>query len=156
MRAYFTAMQKAIRMHDGLVLQYVGDEIEAVFGVPLKQEDHEDKAIFAALEMRKNLEELNRRRMEEGKAPFSHGIGIHTGMVLAGNTGSEDRLSYALIGDTVNLASRIEQLTKLFDCDILVSEETGKGLENSFEMKKEEPQMVRGYSKPVSVYRVVK
>lgn len=155
MRAYFTAMQKAIRMHQGLVLQYVGDEIEAVFGVPLGYADHADKAILAALEMRKRLEELNKTRMKAGKTPFSHGIGIHTGIVLAGNTGSEDRLSYALIGDTVNLASRIEQLTKPLGCDILVSEETAKRLENAFQMKAEIPQKVKGYSKPLTVYRVL-
>ena len=155
MRAYFTAMQKAIRMHQGLVLQYVGDEIEAVFGVPLGYADHADKAVLAALEMRKRLEELNSRRKKEGKAPFRHGIGIHTGIVLAGNTGSQDRLSYALIGDTVNLASRIEQLTKAFRCDILVGEETVKRLELSFQMKAETPQKVKGYSRPLTVYRVL-
>lgn len=155
MRAYFTSMDKAIRKYDGLVLQYVGDEIEAVFGVPLRYDRHEDKAIMAALEMRKNLEALNRNRIREGKKPFKHGIGIHTGLVLAGNTGSEDRLSYALIGDTVNVASRISHLTKSVDSDILVSEETVRGLKNSFEMKKESPQLLRGYSKPVTVYRVL-
>jgi class 3 adenylate cyclase len=142
-------------MHQGLVLQYVGDEIEAVFGVPLSYEDHADRAVLAAFEMRRSLEELNGTRMKQGKTPFSHGIGIHTGLVLAGNTGSEDRLSYALIGDTVNLASRIEQLTKAFRCDILVSEETAKRLDISFQMKAENPQMVKGYSKPLSVYRVL-
>ncbi|NNG07408.1 MAG: HAMP domain-containing protein [Desulfobacteraceae bacterium] len=155
MREYFSAMQKAIRMHQGLVLQYVGDEIEAVFGVPLSYEDHADRAVLAAFEMRKSLEALNGIRIKQGKTPFSHGIGIHTGLVLAGNTGSEDRLSYALIGDTVNLASRIEQLTKVFRCDILVSEETAKRLESSIQMKAENPQMVKGHSKPLSVYRVL-
>jgi class 3 adenylate cyclase len=155
MRAYFTAMQRAIRMHKGLVLQYVGDEIEAVFGVPLGYDDHADKAVLAALEMRKRLEELNSRRMKQGKTPFRHGIGIHTGMVLAGNTGSEDRLSYALIGDTVNLASRIEQMTKVFHCDILVSGETAKRVENAFQMRAENPQKVKGYSRPLTVYRVL-
>ena len=155
MRAYFTAMQKSIRKHQGLVLQYVGDEVEAVFGVPVPYEGHVDKAMLAALEMRKSLEELNRLRAEEGKEPFRHGIGIHTGEVLAGNTGSEDRLSYTLIGDTVNLASRIQGLTKEFQCDILVSEDAVKGLENGFDMKKESPIMVKGYSTPVTVFRVV-
>ena len=155
MREYFTAMQRAIAMHQGLVLQYVGDGIEAVFGVPLGYEDHADKAVFAALEMRKSLGELNSIRMKEGKSPFGHGIGIHTGMVLVGNTGSEDRLSYSLIGDTVNLASRIEQLTKTFQCDILASDETVRRLEKPFQFKKEMSQMVKGYSKPLTVHRAL-
>jgi class 3 adenylate cyclase len=155
MRAYFTAMRKAIRSQGGLVLQYVGDEIESVFGVPLKCDDHKERAVLAALEMRKRLEILNDERISAGKVPFRHGIGIHTGSVLAGNMGSEDRLSYALIGDTVNVASRIEGLTKLFDCDILVSQETTLGLHHSFQMEKKPTQMVKGYSKPVIVYQIL-
>jgi len=156
MREYFTAMQAAIRIHDGLVLQYVGDEIEAVFGVPLKMTDHADRAVHAALEMRKNLEQLNKKRALLGKPPFRHGIGIHTGPVLAGNTGSDDRLSYALIGDTVNLASRIGDLTKPVQWDILISHETTSHLTSSFEMEKEDPQTVKGLSKPVTVYKVLR
>ena len=155
MREYFTVMQRAVRLHEGLVLQYVGDEIEAVFGVPLRSDTHADKAVLAALDMRKGLEELNTKRVKEGKPPFRHGIGIHTGVVLAGNTGSEDRLSYALIGETVNLASRIEGLTKELNCDILVSEETVSRLENSFYMKKELPKSVKGYSKPITLYKML-
>ena len=155
MRAYFTAMQRAIGKHKGLVLQYVGDEIEAVFGVPLSYDDHTDKAVMAALEMRKSLKELNKQRIKEGKVPFRHGIGIHTGEVLAGNTGSEDRLSYALIGDTVNLASRIQELTKTFHCDVMVSESTVKRLSHAFNVKKEMPQPVKGHSKHITVYQVL-
>jgi class 3 adenylate cyclase len=155
MRNYFTAMQNAIRSNTGLVLQYVGDEIEAVFGVPLEDDRQADHAVLAALEMRKRLNELNHDREEMGKPAFHHGIGIFTGSVLAGNTGSEDRLSYALIGNTVNLASRIQELTKSFKCDILVSEETVKNLHNRYPLKQEPPQKVKGYSKPVLVFRVL-
>jgi len=155
MRAYFTAMQKAISLNDGLVLQYVGDEIEAVFGVPLRYEDHAEKAVMAAFEMRKRLEALNKTRIKNGLIPFKHGIGIHTGEVLAGNTGSEDRLSYALIGDTVNLGSRIQDLTKEFDCDILASEETVKMLSRKFQLEKRSPRILKGYSKPITVYQVI-
>jgi len=155
MREYFTAMQAAIRNYEGLVLQYVGDEIEAVFGVPLKTADHADRAVQAALDMRRNLAELNSRRALLGKTPFRHGIGIHTGPVLAGNTGSEDRLSYALIGDTVNLASRIESLTKTLQWDILVSDEAASRLSGSFPLKKEGPQTVKGFSKPIIVHKIL-
>ena len=155
MKAYFTAMQQAIRQYDGLVFQYVGDEMEVVFGVPLRDENHAEKAVTAALEMRRLLESLNNDRVNRGLMPFRHGIGIHTGVVLAGNTGSEDQLSYSLIGNTVILASRIQDLTKEFSCDILVSEETAKRLPKGFDLKKEPPQMVRGHSKPIIVHRVI-
>jgi class 3 adenylate cyclase len=155
MRSYFTAMHKAIDSQEGLVLQYVGDEIESVFGMPLRYVGHADKSVLAALEMRKSLDELNRKREKEGKEAFRHGIGIHTGPVLAGNTGSENRQSYALIGDTVNLASRIQGLTKVFDCDILISQETANSLQNSYPIEEKPPQIVKGYSKPILVYRII-
>ncbi len=154
-KAYFTAMQRVIRQHGGLVLQYVGDEIEAVFGVPIPSDSHADDALRAALAMRNGLAELNRARSTNGLRPFRHGIGIHTGMVLAGNTGSEDQLSYALIGDTVNLASRIQDLTKSIKWDIVVGEETVRNLKGSFELRKEAPAAVKGYSKPVVVYSLL-
>jgi adenylate cyclase len=154
MRAYFTAMQKAIGEYGGLVLQYIGDEIEAVFGVPLAYGDHPDKAVFAALEMRTRLEQLNERRLREAKSVFRHGIGIHTGEVLAGTIGSDDRLSYSLIGNTVNLTSRIQELTKEFGCDLLISEDTKKKLKNPFHLEKHPPRSVKGYSKPLILYSV--
>ncbi len=131
------------------------DEIEALFGVPHRSKNHPEMAEIAALEMRKRLEAFNKDRLKRGLTPFKHGIGIHTGEVLAGNTGSEDRLSYALIGDTVNLASRISSLTKLFQWDILINERTVKRLTRSFNLKKEEPQIVKGYSRPIVVYRLI-
>ena len=155
MRDYFTTMERTIRKHQGLVLQYVGDEIEAVFGVPLPYDDHTDKAVLAALELRRNLEELNQDRISKGKVPFRHGIGIHAGDVLVGNTGSDERLSYALIGDTVNVASRIEGLTKEFQCDILVSEEAVKRLNGSFNLKRESPTEIKGLSRSVTVFQVI-
>lgn len=155
MRIYFTAMQKAIAKYNGLVLQYVGDEVEAVFGVPIKSNDHPEMAVKAALEMRKGLEILNEQRSKKGKPVFRHGIGIYTGSVLAGNTGSKDRLSYSLIGNTVNLASRIQEITKSYGCDILVSETTVKHIESSFPLKKEKSHSVKGYSRPITVYRLL-
>ena len=155
MREYFTAMQKVIHRHRGLVLQYVGDEIEAVFGVPIDYGDHADEAVLTAVGIKKELALLNRTRISEEKPPFRHGIGIHTGVVMAGNTGSEDRLSYALIGDTVNVASRIQGLTKTLNCDILISEETVNRLKGSFPLKREGTRAVKGRSRPVVVYRLL-
>jgi len=155
MRAYFTAMHRAIRLHRGLVLQFVGDEIEVVFGVPVHFEDHSDAAVLAALEMRRALKELNRQRSIQGKPAFAHGIGIHAGNVLAGNSGSDEQSAYALIGNTVNVASRIQGLTKELGCDILASQKTIEQLQGSFSMDKEPPRLVKGYSRPIIVYRIL-
>jgi adenylate cyclase len=155
MRAYFTRMQQAIRLRRGLVIQFVGDEIEAVFGVPVYFENHADEAVKAALEMRKALEILNRERTAQGKTAFSHGIGIHSGSVLAGNSGSEEQSAYCLIGNTVNVAARIQGLTRNVGCDILLSEETVKQLSASPEMEQQPPRRVKGYSKSITVYRLL-
>ncbi len=148
MRGYFTAMHGVIRRNRGLVLQFVGDEMEAVFGVPIHFKGHADAAVHAALEMNQALDALNRERSALGRAPLSHGIGIHSGMVLAGNTGSEDQPAYALIGDTVNVASRIQDLTKEVDCTILASQETVNQLTKTYNMDAQPARLVKGYSRP--------
>jgi class 3 adenylate cyclase len=101
---------------------------------------------MAALEMKESLEELNSSRLKEGKTPFRHGIGIHTGELLAGNTGSEDQPSYALIGDTVNLASRLQGLNKEFGTEIIISAATRKRLDDSFNLKRLPATKVKGKS----------
>jgi adenylate cyclase len=103
------------------VLQYIGDEIEAVFGAPVNQPRHPEHAVRAAQEMRARLSAWNAARQRAGRPPLRNGIGVHTGVVLAGNIGSADRLSYALVGDPVNVASRIQGLTKELATDVLVS-----------------------------------
>ena len=155
MRAYFTRMQQAIRLYRGLVIQFAGDEIEAVFGVPVYFENHADAAVSAALGMRKALEALNRERTAEGKAAFAHGIGVHSGSVLAGNSGSEEQSAYCLIGNTVNVAARIQALTRDIKCDILISHETIEQLSVSLKMEQQPPRQVKGYSKPITVYRIL-
>lgn len=124
MNQYFSVMERIVRDHSGVVLQYIGDEIEAVFGAPVKVEAHADLAVDAALEMRKALARINAQRTEKGKSTVAHGIGIHTGTVLAGNVGSSERMVYAMVGDTVNVASRLQVLNKTCGTDILISRGT--------------------------------
>jgi len=154
LNAYFTAMEGAIRRHRGLVLQFIGDEIEAVFGAPVAYAEHAELAVRAALEMRQRLEEWNATRRRAGNAPMRHGIGIHTGRVLAGNIGSAERLAYALVGDAVNLASRIQDLNKEFGTDILVSGTTGKRLGGEFALVALPAVRVKGRSVEIEVYRL--
>ena len=155
MNQYFTQMTEAIKENRGLVLQYVGDEIEAVFGAPVSYEDHMDMAVKAALEMRRRLIELNKNFEKQGVNPLQHGIGIHTGAVLAGNIGSKDRISYALVGDTVNLASRIMGLTKEFSCDIILSQTTNSLLTGDFTTEQLSTVKVKGKKEKVLIYKLI-
>ena len=109
-----------------MVLQFIGDEIYAVFGAPLSLSDHAIRAYRAGLEMNRRLEKLNNDLGEKAWPILQHGIGIHTGEALAANIGSPDRLSYLLVGDTVNLASRLEGHTKTVQAPILMNETTYK------------------------------
>jgi len=150
---YFTEMEAAIRTERGLVLQYIGDEIEAVFGAPLRTPDHADRALAAALAMRAGLARLNERRGAAGKPPLRNGIGIHSGTVLAGSIGSAERTTYALVGDAVNLASRIQGLNKELGTEILVSEATRSRLRTEAALEGLPAVRVKGKSVEVSVYR---
>ena len=105
--------------------------------------------------MRKRLEELNAKWEREGEEPMRHGTGIHTGEALAGNIGSPERLAYSLMGDTVNLAARLQELTKEFHCDILISEETQKRLDGAFQTEHVKKVRVRGKTKETDVFKVV-
>ena len=121
---YFKEMSAAINKRSGLILQFLGDEIYAVFGAPISCKNHPSNAFLTALDMEKRLKELNKRFVLEGRPQLSHGIGIHTGQVLAANIGSPERLSYLLVGDTVNLASRLQTLTRELDARIILSAKT--------------------------------
>lgn len=151
---YFGAMSEAIVENGGIILQYVGDEIEAVFGAPVADPDHADKAVAAALAMRKRLKELNREQVSLGRETFRHGIGIHTGEALAGIVGSKYKISYALVGDTVNLASRIGDLTKEMDADILMSGATYRSLKRLPPVSEPVQIAVKGKEQSVDVFAV--
>lgn len=153
--SYFDAMSAAIVDHGGIILQYVGDEIEAVFGAPLDDPNHADKAVAAALDMRARLTRLNEERSGLSMEPLNHGIGIHTGHALAGIVGSKYKISYALVGDTVNLASRIQELNKEMDSDILISSDTYESLRISRIVSQPLTVSVKGKSKAVDVFRLI-
>ena len=155
MNQYFSEMAEAIKENRGLILQYIGDEIEAVFGAPVAYDDHPDMAVKAALHMRDRLKILNKKLSENGVAPIQHGIGIHTGAVLAGIIGSKERSSYTLVGDTVNLASRIQGLTKNLSCDILLSRTTHDLITGTYQMEQLPAMKVKGKSQNVMVYKLL-
>lgn len=152
---YFTEMAPTLHRHHGSILRYVGDEIYTVFGAPLPLKDHPRHAVEAALDMRRLLVVVNEKLARQGYKPLSHGIGIHSGPVVAANIGSPDRLAYDLVGDTVNLASRIQELTKKFHADILISATTRSRLKIDFTLEKLPAITVKGKRDPVEIYRVI-
>lgn len=118
---YFGAMVDIITAHGGTIDKFIGDAILAVFGAPQSYPDNEMRAVSAALEMKKALATIDVAGLELPEGGFATGIGIHGGSVIVGNIGSKDKYDYTVIGDTVNLASRIESLTKFYRQEILVS-----------------------------------
>jgi adenylate cyclase len=147
-------MEAAIRGRGGLVLQFIGDEIEAVFGAPVRDPAHAEAAVRAALDMRRRLAAWNAARTPAGAAALRHGIGVHTGSVLAATIGSAERLSYALVGDAVNLASRIQDLTKTAGADILVSGATRRRIGEGFALEPLPAVRVKGRGEEVEVFRL--
>ena len=155
MNSYFKEMADAIREHKGLVLQYIGDEIEAVFGAPVPVPDHRRLAVRAAIDMRRRLEIVNRRLAQQGHAALRHGIGVHTGEVLAANIGGGDRISYSLVGDTVNLASRLQGLNKQFGTEIIISGQTLTGIDKGIPVKQLPPTPIKGKTKQVEIFTIL-
>ncbi|OGB27479.1 MAG: hypothetical protein A3I66_06225 [Burkholderiales bacterium RIFCSPLOWO2_02_FULL_57_36] len=155
---YLTEMTEAVRPWGGYVNNFIGDAIVVIFGAPETRSECEVRAIRAALAMRSRLEALNLRRKELGDPPIKTGIGISTGKVVAGQIGSLERFMYTVIGDAVNVAARLEELTKQFsDNPILVNAATHEGCkrtENDIQLQDKGPQNVKGREEPVHVYAV--
>lgn len=153
LNAYFSAMTRVIQKHKGVVLQYVGDEIYAVFGAPLPNASHADNALAAAREMRLALAELNRAWSAAGEVSLEHGVGVHSGDALAGHVGSENRLSYALVGDTINTTARVCELCKIYGVDLLVTDQTANLLTDRSGLEEVERVTVRGRRDDVVIHR---
>jgi adenylate cyclase len=152
---YFTEMVHIVMEEDGVVDKYIGDAIMAVFGAPVPKPDDAIHAVRAAVRMRHALRQLNERLRERGIQPLRTGIGLHTGEVVAGNIGSEARMEYTVIGDAVNLASRLESNTKELGVNILISEDTYERVKDKVVARKVREITVKGRAQPVMTYEVL-
>ncbi|MEO8876224.1 MAG: adenylate/guanylate cyclase domain-containing protein, partial [Polyangiaceae bacterium] len=138
-----------------VVDKYIGDAIMAVFGAPVGKPDDAVRAVRAAVRMRTALATLNVSLKARGMQTLRTGIGVHTGEVVAGNLGSEKRMEYTVIGDAVNLASRLESATKELHVNILISEDTYELTKDAIEVRQVKEIHVKGRGKPVMTYEVL-
>lgn len=153
---YFALMFDAITSHGGTVNQMIGDGLMAVFGAPIHHEDHCRQAVRAALEMIDNLEGFNAQQGSLGKLQINIGIGIASGQVVAGYTGTQHRATFTCIGDTVNLAARIESHTKVVKRIILIDESTRNELGEGFNLEALGEEVFKGKTLPVKIFSVTK
>ena len=155
LNSYLLLMSDAIESHKGVIDKYIGDAIVALFGAPISYQDDIRRSVDAALEMRRRLAILNAEREKNGEFPLEVGIGINSGLVLAGNIGSEARLNYTVMGDNVNLAARLEGLTKLYGAGIIATDVICKELGSNYLCRELDLIQVKGKTKSVRIFEVL-
>ncbi|MBD2313845.1 GAF domain-containing protein [Desertifilum sp. FACHB-1129] len=152
---YFETMVEAVFNYEGTLDKFIGDALMAVFGAPLPVENHAWMAVQSALDMRRRLKEFNNKRFMENQPQIRIGIGISSGEVVSGNIGSQKRMDYTVIGDGVNLSSRLEGVTKEYGCDIIISEFTYHHCADRIWVRELDKIRVKGKNEAVSVYELI-
>jgi adenylate cyclase len=152
---YLGEMTDALFRNLGTLDKYIGDAIMAFWGSPYPQDDHALRACFCALEMSRVLDKLNNKWAGEGRKPISIGIGLNTGPVNVGNMGSSKRLAWTVMGDNVNLASRLEGMTKQYRTRIVISEATYRQVQHQFVCRDLDRIRVKGKLQPVAIYELL-
>jgi adenylate cyclase len=155
LNAYLGEMTEVIFAHDGMLDKYIGDAIMAVWGAPLPQTDHAARACRAALMMVRRLRSLNQEWQQRGWHVLEIGVGLNTGPMVVGNMGSARRLSYTVIGDNVNLGSRLEGLNKIYGSQILASEATILAAEGAVVARELDLVCVKGKRLPVRIFEIL-
>jgi len=152
---YYSAMAEVVKMHDGVINQFIGDEIFASFGAPVPIKNPEISSVNCAIKMIEKLTEINNALADILTERLTVGIGLNYGPVIAGNLGSEDRLTYAITGDTVNTAKRIESLTSNLSDAILMNESIYEKTRDLISAKPWGEVSVKGKEKKIMVYQVL-
>ena len=154
LNSYYALMFDAIGSHGGIVNQMLGDGLMAIFGAPLPHEDHRERAVRAALEMLELVDGFNREQALRGGPEIRIGIGIASGPLIAGFTGTRERVTYTCVGDTVNLAAHLEAHTKVIGQPILIDENTRNGLGEGIRVETHGSAQFKTRSQPARVYSV--
>jgi adenylate cyclase len=152
---YFSPMTQIIMAYQGTLDKYIGDAIMALWGAPVPLADHALRACWAALEMEKTMTELQKEWQIEGLPPLMARIGVHSGSVVAGNVGSRERFNYTVLGDTVNLASRLEGVNKVYGTRILLSDNTYRHVKDRLLVRELDLVQVKGRGQPVTIYELL-
>ena len=152
---YFTEMEPIISSHNGIINKFIGDAVMAIFGEPINDKNHALNAVKCANDMLKKVHQLQHKWIEEGKPKIEIGIGINTGEVFVGNIGSERRMEYTVIGDTVNLASRIESYNKIYKTNFLIGPTTYEEVKNYVNVIKISDVQIRGKLQKLDIYEVL-
>jgi len=155
LNVYMTPMTNTIIEHKGTIDKFIGDAIMAYWNAPVPVEGHPDLALSAAIQQIEQLKDINTYIYKHYAVNIHIGIGLHTGVVTAGDMGSEGRSDYTIIGDNVNIASRIEGLTRIYGVEILISEETYNQLKGRYKIRFIDIVAVKGKIKPVKIYQVL-
>ena len=153
---YFSSLEPIITKYNGVINKFIGDAVMAIFGEPVQDKNHVQNAVRCADEMLKKVAELREKWINEGKPKIEIGIGINTGEAFVGNIGSEKRLEYTVIGDVVNLASRIESYNKVYKTNFLISSTTYEKVRNIVDVIKISDVSVRGKEKKLDIYEVLR
>jgi adenylate cyclase len=151
---FFTRMVEVIFANGGTLDKFVGDMVMALFGAPLDDPDHADRAVRAALGMRAALADLNARWERQGRSRLAIGIGINSGEMIAGIIGAERIVSYTVIGDAVNLGARLESLNKEYGTDIIISAATRERLKGRYDSRRLGEVTVKGKTRPVEIFEL--
>ncbi|PIX16282.1 MAG: adenylate/guanylate cyclase domain-containing protein, partial [Elusimicrobia bacterium CG_4_8_14_3_um_filter_50_9] len=149
---YFAMMIDVIFRNEGTLDKFIGDCIMVIFGAPLQMSDHPLRAVKTAIEMQSALEDFNQRRTSEGKEPISIGIGINSGEAIVGNVGSEKKVEFTVVGDSVNIASRLESNSK--KGQILIGKNTYKRVKDYITAKKLGCIEMKGKTNQIEIYEV--
>ncbi len=152
---YFTIMVDCITKEGGMLDKFIGDAIMAAFGLPMGHDDDEDRAVRASISMIVELRRWNAIRAASGRKGVDMGIGLNTDTIVSGNIGSPKRMDYTVIGDGVNLASRLESACKQYAARILISENTYRKLRGTYRIREVDKVVVKGKNEPVAIFEVL-